>query len=520
MQGLNPKNILGSLKEFWQKLSLRQKGLLIGGLIGGTLLIVLSVWYFARTSYGLLYRGFDEATAGQIVQYLKEQRIPYRIERDGAIYVPEERVPEVRMEIASRGLLGRGGPGFELFDRDKLGLTEFQEKVNYQRALEGELARTIMGIRGVKSVRVHLAMPKESIFLQEERPPKASVLIELKPGYSLTPVQVQGIVNLVSGAVPKLDPKDVTIVDATTGKKLFTPEDQEELLSVTQLAYKRKIEESLKAKVDELLNSALGHGKAQAQVSVELSFDKETVSEETFDPEGTVVISEDIEEETKQTRTPQEEGVAGVKGALTQKFEATPEAQTRGEIYNRKRIVRNYEVSKKVRNLEVSPGSIKRISVAVVVDSKVLGENETAKIDWIENLVKGAIGYNPERGDEVKVEARAFYEPPVKKPGLMDYFVTASKPLALILLFILIYFLIIRPLLRTLRPQPAEVKPSVEERPAVVEVVEEVPEEELLPREIALGIIRSQPERAAALIKKWLLEETLEERKRALAEAK
>jgi len=512
------KNTVLSLKESWQKLTPRQKGLFLGGLFGLALLIALIFWFVGRTPYGLLYRGLDEATAGQVVQYLKEQKIPYKVEKDGSIYIPEERVPEVRMEIASRGLLGIGGPGFELFDKEKLGLTEFQEKVNYQRALEGELARTIAGIKGVKAVRVHLAMPKESLFVEEEKPPKASVLLELKPGYSLTPAQVKGIVNLVSGAVPKLEPKNITVVDAQTGKNLYTPEEQEELLSATQLAYKRRVEENLKNKVEELLWSALGYGKAQAQVTVDLSFDKESISEESIDPEGSAILSEDLEEETKQTRGMTEEGVAGAKGAIVQKFEATTPSGE-GESYTKKRVVRNYEVSKRVRNLEIAPGSIKKISVAVVVDKKVLGENETAKIDWIENLVKGAIGYNPERGDEVKIEARTFFEPPVKKPGVMDYLGQVYKPLALIILIILLYLLVVRPLLRAIKPAPPEVKPEVPVAPVEEVRVEEM-EEEVLPREIALGIIRSQPERAAALVKKWLLEETIEERKKALAEAK
>ncbi len=407
MPPINFKNLLSQLSEGWKKLTPKQKVIYLGGVLGLAFLIALLFWYFQRTTYGLLYSGLDETTAGQIVQYLKEQKIPYKVEKDGSIYVPEERVPEIRMEIASKGLLGVRGPGFELFDKEKLGLTEFQEKINYQRALEGELARTIMGIKGVKSVRVHLALPRESVFLEEEKPPKASVLLELKPGYTLTPEQIRGIVTLVSGAVPKLEPKNVTVVDAQTGKKLNLVED-EQGLSLNQLAYKKKVEESLKNKIEEMLAQALGYGKAIAQVTVEMSFDNESIKEEIVNPEQSAVISEDIEEENKQTTIPQEGGVAGVKGALTEKFEATGLQQTQGEVYSKKRAVRNYEVSKKIRNLEISPGSIKRISVAVLVDKKVLSENETAKIEWIENLVKGAIGYNPERGDEVKVEAKTF----------------------------------------------------------------------------------------------------------------
>ena len=518
MPPLNPREVLSKLKESWENLSRKQKVLLVGSVLGLTFLIILGVWLFTKPSWGLLYRGLDEALTGQVVQYLKEKKVPYKVAPDGAIYVPEEKVPELRMEIASKGLLGATGPGFELFDRDKLAMTEFQEKVAYQRALEGELARTIMGIKGVKSVRVHLAMPKESLFIEEEKPAKASVLIELKPGQTLTKDQIKGIVNLVSGAVPGLDPRNITIIDASSGKHLNLP-DEEEQMSLSQLAYKRKVEMDLKNKVEELLNSALGMGKAQAQVSVDMSFDRESLQEEVYDPEGSVVVSEDIEEETRQSRIKEEGGVPGVKGALVEKFEATETSPQARESYSRKRIVRNYELSKRVRTLETSPGVIKKISVAVVVDKSALGNNTTAKIEWIENLVKGAVGYNPDRGDEVKVEAKEFPKPEVVKPGIMDYVAKFALPIGLLLAVVLIYFLIVRPILKGLKPAPA---PTEEIAVAKVPVEEVLPpeEEELMPREIALGIIRSQPERAAALIKKWLLEETLEERKKALAEAR
>jgi len=518
MPPLNPREILSQIKASWEKLSRKQKVLLVGSALGLTLFIILGVWLFTKPSWGLLYRGLDEPTTGQVLQYLKEKKVPYKVTPDGAIYVPEEKVPELRMEVASKGLLGATAPGFELFDRDKMAMTEFQEKVTYQRALEGELARTIMGIKGVKSVRVHLAMPKESLFVEEEKPAKASVLIELKPGQTLTKEQIKGIVNLVSGAVPGLDPKNITVVDASSGKYFNLPEDEEQM-SLSQLAYKKKVEADLKNKVEELLNSALGYGKAQAQVSVDISFDKESIQEETYDPEGSAVRSEDAEEETKQTRTQAEGGVPGVKGALTEKFETTETAPQAGETYSRKRVVRNYEVSKKVRSLEITPGVIKKISVAVIVDKSALKDNATAKLEWVENLVKGAIGYNADRGDEVKVEAKEFPKPEVVKPGLMDYLAKFALPIGILVGIVLIYFLVLRPILKGLKPVPVPAEgPPIARVPA--EEVFPPEEEELMPKEIALGIIRSQPERAAALVKKWLLEESLEERKKALAEAR
>ena len=511
---LDLKTISAQLKDFWNRLDRRQKVIFVGGTIGITLLLILSVWLYSQINWGLLYRGLDEQTTGQIVQYLKKQKVPYKVEVDGSIYVPKNKVAELRMEIASKGLIGGAGPGFELFDKEKMGLTEFQEKVTYQRALEGELARTIMGIKGIKSARVHLALPKETIFIEEERPPKASVLIQLKPGYQLTPSQIKGIVNLVSGAVPKLKPQNVTIIDANTGKSFYIPSEEEEI-PATQFAYKKKFEQHLKNKIEEILSGALGYGKAIAQVWVDFSFDKESIMEETYDPEGIAIVSEETEEEQKVSKIPEEGGAAGVKGTLLQKMEATS-PQTQGESHLKKRTIRNYEVSKKIRNLEISPGSIKKISVAVLVDKSVLGENATAKLSWIEELVKGAIGYNPDRGDEIKVQAKEFIKIPVPKPGIMDYVAQFYKPFLLIGALILFFIFVIRPLIKALLPKPTPVEVPPKPVPGAP------PEEEVagpMPQEIALGIIKSQPERAAMLIKKWLLEESLEERKKALSEA-
>ncbi len=520
MPPVDLKALVSQLKEFWNKLSKVQKILLIGGSIGITTALIFTIWLATRIHWGLLYSGLDERTTGEIINFLKSQKVPYKVKPDGSIYVPEEKVPELRMEIATKGLVGGPGPGFELFDKEKLGLTEFQERVTYQRALEGELERTIMGIKGVKSVRVHLALPKESVFVEEEKPPKASVLIEMKRGYYLTPAQVRGIVNLVSGAVPKLEPQNVIVVDARTGKTLSVPLSPEEEITTTQLAYKKKIESYLKEKIEEILAKALGYGNAIAQVSVDLSFDKEKITEERYDPEGTAVVSEDIETETRSNNA-SAGGIAGVKGALAQKFEATRPGATSGS-YSRKRIVRNYDVSKTIKNLEISPGSIKKISVAVLVDKSVIKGNNT--LDWISSLVKGAIGYNPDRGDDVEVEAIEFIKPPKKKPGIMEYLVELSKPLILLVVIILLFIFVVRPIMKAFLPKPPEevekAKEVEEVPPSVTEEKEEKEEEKVvMPHEVALGIIQSQPEKAAMLVKKWLLEESLEERKKALSEA-
>ncbi len=519
MAAFDFKNLITQLKELWNKFTRWQKILIVGGSIGLTLAIIGTVLYLNRPHWGLLYRGLDAETAGVIIQYLKDHKIPYKVSPDGGIYVPQDKVAELRLEIASKGLVGGTGPGFELFDKQKLGMTEFEQRINYQRALEGELERTILAIKGIKKVRVHIVLPKESVFISREEPAKASVLIETKPGFTLTKDEIKGIVNLVSGAVPGLSPQNVVIVDARTGKTYTLPGEEEEL-TTTQLAMKRKLEYDLKNKIEELLGKALGYGKVVAQVSVELSFDKEKITQEQYDPEGKVVVSEEIDSEKKISPYQGAGGVAGVKGTLEQKFEATRPGETRGEYYEKQKVIRNYDVSKTIKDLEISPGQIKRISVAVLVDKSVLAKNATQKIAWIEDLVKGAIGYNPDRGDMVQVEAMNFFTPPTPKPGVIDYILKLYQPILLFLVIILFFIFVVRPLIKhVLAPAKEPVEEEIEEIPSIEEVEKKEEIEEFVPQEVAMSIVQN-PEKAALLVKKWLMEESLEERKKALAEAK
>ncbi|RUM87160.1 MAG: flagellar M-ring protein FliF [Thermodesulfatator sp.] len=512
-----PREVLQQLQNFYQGLERRQKFLLLGTLLLLTTLFVGLIYWASQPRWGLLYRGLPEETAGEVVNYLKSKNIPYRLEPDGTIRVPEEKVAELRMEIAAQGLVGGPGPGFELFDRGQIGATEFLQRVNYQRALEGELARTIMALRAVKYARVHLALPRESLFIEEEKPPKASVFVSLKPGFHLGRREVLGIVNLVSGAVPGLTPEHITVVDLN-GRILYRGEKEEEKISATQLAYKHRLEEAYKEKVETLLSRVLGPGKAVAQVSVEVDFDRGAIKEETYDPEMTAVVSESLEESQKSARGAG--GPAGVKGALAGKVEGSLAPAGQAGVSFSKKVIRNYEPSHTVKEVSLSPGKIKRLSVAVVVDQKALPQGqEGAKLEWIEKLVKGAVGYNPDRGDVVEVSAQPFHVEEVKGPVVwLEYASRLIKPLVELLIVLLVLLLVVRPLLKALvekKPAPE----ALEEAEAPTELPPEEEEAKPLPQEMALGIVQSSPERAAILIKKWLLEESAEERARALKEA-
>ncbi|QJA06860.1 flagellar M-ring protein FliF [Thermosulfurimonas marina] len=511
-----PQEVAAQLQTFYRGLDRRQKFVLAGSLVLLTALFVGFILWVSQPRWGLLYRGLPEETAGEVVNYLKSKNIPYKLEPDGTIRVPEEKVAELRMEIAAQGLVGGPGPGFELFDKGQIGATEFLQRVNYQRALEGELARTIMALRAVKYARVHLALPRESLFIEEEKPPKASVFVSLKPGFHLSRKEVLGIVNLVSGAVPGLTPENITVVDLN-GRVLYRGEKEEERFSATQLAYKHRLEEAYKEKVETLLSRVLGPGRAVAQISVEVDFDRGAVREESYDPEMAAVVSESLEESQKSAQGVG--GPAGVKGALAGKVEGSLSPAGQSGTSSRKKVIRNYEPSRTIKEISLSPGKLKRLSVAVVVDQKALPQGqEGAKLEWIEKLVKGAVGYNPDRGDVVEVSAQPFRIEEVKGPAVwLEYLNRLIKPLVELLVILLVLLLVVRPLLKAL----LEKKPAPEALEGVEAPGELPPEEEAkpLPHEMALGIVQSSPERAAVLVKKWLLEESAEERAKALKEA-
>lgn len=529
-----PKEILTQLKDFWLGLKREQRIALAGSVFIVLAGLIALVYYANRVEWGLLYRGLPEENAAKVIEYLKQEKIPYQVEADGSIKVPKDKVPELRMALASQGVIGPEIQGFEIFDRNQLGATDFLQRVNYQRALEGELSRTISSLRAVESARVHLALPRESLFISEEKPPKASVFLKLKPGARLSRREVQGIVNLVASSVTGLTPENVTVVD-TSGRVLYRENAGEEEISTEQLAYRRRLEEAYREKIEGLLAQALGPGHALARVSVEIDFTKEVFSEETYDPEGTAIRSELLEEEQKEGA--QDAGVPGVKGALANKIEGNTKALSRSEKEFRRSVTKNYEVSKISRQRELSPGAVKRISVAVLVDADLLkpasetkeGEAQAAedRLALVERLVKGAIGYNPDRGDQVEVISLPF-EGLVEasaQPSWMDYVDRFARPVTEVLLAVLFLLFVVRPVLRTfLKQMEPEPPPPPEEalpgeggagEEAALEGEEPVP----LPQEIALGIIQNQPERAAILVRRWLAEESEEDRQKALKEA-
>lgn len=456
-----PGNILSQLSSLNQKLTLNQK-LSIIGLSTVILFGILSfVFLLQRDSYQLLYSNLDASNASAITEKLKQMNIPYQLSDGGrSILIPPDRINEARIEIASQGLPSTGRIGFEIFDKSGWGITDFAEKVNYRRALEGELERTIMALSELSQARVHLVLEKESLFEQDRKPAKASVVIQLRTGTRLPPSRVQGIQNLVAFAVEGLDPANVTVVDVH-GNLLSQPEQEETHLSTAQLDLRRKMERDLEQKVVSILEPLVGKDRVRVTAAIQLDYSETEQTEQIVDPDKSAILS--------QQRT--EEAVNGMpqRGGIPFRANDGEAVTTQGNTAGRTLLNEavNYEVSKTVKQTRLPRGSIKQQSVAVVVDDRLVrtkndqGEVEESlqsrtpeEMEQLRNLVSATMGFVAERGDTLTVENLSFIgldAPP--RTEVEPSFLDRNRPLVervlryllILLLFVLFYFMIFRP---------------------------------------------------------------------------
>lgn len=511
--------------------------IVIGLTVGG--LIYLVQWS-GRPVFERLYANLSVEDAGLIVDQLKSQKIPYRITAGGSsIEVPGEQVYEVRMLMASEGLPQGSGIGFEVFDNAKLGMTEFMQNVNYQRALQGELSRTINQIDEIESSRVHIVMPAQSLFMENARPASASVVLKLKPGKYLGQSQIQGIIHLVSSSISGLEIENVTVVD-NRGKLLAGRGDATSLasLSTDQFMHQRKMESSLENRIKTMLEEALGPDKAIVRVSCELDFTRHEQTEETYLPDNQVIRSEQIHDESTTGGRNAAMGIPGV-GANIQPNSigiddtgAGMNANGDKTLYRKQDQTKNYEIGKIVSRKVMPSGNLRRVSAAVVVDGnyefipKRRGKGEwqyTPRSDeemaQFEKIVKSAISFDAGRGDIVEIENIAFEtahlesaENNVPETSWVD---TARKfnfiiQYMLLAMFVLLGFLfLVRPIVRWLTAEPAGGGEIVRQLPKTVGELE---------REYAQGgrslpyrdriqqMIASDNQGSVGVMKEWIQE--------------
>lgn len=474
MAAPNP-NPFEQIKAFFTRYTLQQK-LALAGSAGLVLILLWVLVYFVnRVEYQTLYSDVDPQEAQGIVQKLQELKVPYELSPEGrTVKVASDKLAEVRIQLASQGLPESGRIGFEIFDRTNFGLTNFQEQVNYQRALEGELARSIMTLAEVEAARVHLVLAKESLFQSSDDQPKASVILKLKNGRSLSPTAAQGIVNMVASAVKGLTPEKVVLIDYR-GKILSRNEGSESGLSAQQLDARQKLENELSGKIVQILEPAVGQGKIRPQVSIVMNFQQVEETVEQYDPQGSVVRSQQKQEE----RQPKSERVGGSSGptntlsanpanpAAPPATATEPSASANNDFLKRNETI-NYEVSKAVRHVVNPVGKLERMSVAVLIDNHTKittgadGKEQTAQeprapeeMKKYRDLVSAAIGFNPDRGDQLTVENISFQGETelVEKPSLLEkqgpMIMTGLRYLIIPVVFIILYLLFLRPLQKT-----------------------------------------------------------------------
>lgn len=530
------KDILGQIGAMFSGVSTTQKiiaGVVLVVLVGGLMTMVLRGGDQSG-DYQVLFSGLAERDAAEVVARLKEQRIPYQLSGNGsAVMVPAGQVYDVRLTLAGEGLPRGGGVGFEIFDKTSLGTTDFVQRLNYQRALQGELARTIRNFDQVDEARVHIATPKESVFIEDEKPPTASVSVRLRRGRKLSPNQIQSIVHLVASAVPALAAENITVVD-TAGRLLFRKEgDENSLLSATQLEYQLKIEHGLRKKVESILEEAVGVDHVRAQVTAEMDFSRINVTEESFDPESKVIRSEQVLSENDQSGDSQPSGIPGVKGDLAT-YAGSGESTSGASGYQRNNVTRNYEISRVTKQVQEASGGVKRLSVAVMVDgtyteevdkegniTKKYSPRSAAEMKSLERVVKNAIGYDEERGDQVEVVNMSFALSNVTEagPDPMEKWRELVERLAMPLIYLLIavafLLFVVRPFFRLLTVKQVEAQRAAEmaERSSKQLLAGEEEEDlSLVPRALSdsekiFKLAQSDPARAADLVRRWLREE-------------
>ncbi|GAA7622701.1 flagellar basal-body MS-ring/collar protein FliF [Helicobacter pylori] len=415
------KVLLQRIVDFFIKLNKKQKIALIAtGVLITALLVFLLLYPFkekdyAQGGYGVLFERLDSSDNALILQHLQQNQIPYKILKDDTILIPKDKVYEERITLASQGIPKTSKVGFEIFDTKDFGATDFDQNIKLIRAIEGELSRTIESLNPILKANVHIAIPKDSVFVAKEVPPSASVMLKLKPDMKLSPTQILGIKNLIAAAVPKLTTENVKIVNEN-GESIGEGDilENSKELALEQLRYKQNFENILENKIVNILAPIVGgKNKVVARVNAEFDFSQKKSTKETFDPNNVVRSEQNLEEKKEGAPKKQVGGVPGVVSNIgpVQGLKDNKEP----EKYEKSQNTTNYEVGKTISEIKGEFGTLVRLNAAVVVDGKYKialkdGANtleyeplSDESLKKINALVKQAIGYNQNRGDDVAV---------------------------------------------------------------------------------------------------------------------
>ena len=454
-------DLMKRLQQLWKTFTVGKRIILASSMIVAIAIFIAMLFWLNKDEYQVLYSNVSLEEANTIITYLSDNNIPYKLSNnDKDISIPKTMMSQVRLQIAGDPSMVGTGKGFEIFDDVQVGQTDYIQKINYQRALQNELARSIMSFPAVEKVRVHLVLPKQSLFVEEESKPSASVVLTVNPRIQITEKETQTIVNLLSMSVEGLTPSNISIVD-TAGRTLFSPANSDSLqgMTTTQLDYKMNFQENIEKKIEELLTPILGFKKAIAKVNAELDFSQKTIRKEEYDPDKTAIRSEQTVDNT-------ERGSSNLAvGNPTVNFRADENSGASTQESSRSSKTVNYEISKEEQNIIASTGKVERLSIAVIVDGSYV-EDESNKekrfvprsqeeLETIRNLVASAVGFDSARGDTLEVTSAPFVSEVTTEgfsveSGALQFVTDQMGSLGLILLngvlIFLFLLLVVRPL--------------------------------------------------------------------------
>jgi flagellar M-ring protein FliF len=544
----------GAMPNFVQRLNglpMRSKLTMGAGLLALAGAVLAITLWSSQGDYRPLFSGLSDKDGGAVIGQLSALQVPYKHEAGGTILVPASQVYELRMKLAAAGL-PKGGTGnavgFELMDKSSIGQTQFNERLNFQRALEGELTRTITAMSDVADARVHLAIPQQNGFFREQQKPSASVMLTLRGGRSLDRAQIAGIVHLVSSSVPELHPKAVSVLDQTGALLSQTGADPATGLDSQQLHYKTQVEAGFNKRILDLLEPVVGRDNLRATVTADVDFSQTEATAEEYRPnqgpnaQAAVRSSQSNESNNSSgapatgvpgaaTNQPPVPAVAPVNGASAP-LQAAQGAAANGN--SRREQVTNYEVDKTVRVTRGAVGNVKRLNAAIVVNHRTVtdakGKTTTQpvpaeEVTRLTDLVKEAMGFNAERGDSVKVISAPFVVdktepadvPLWKQPWLLDIARSAMVPLAFVAIALIAVFGMIRPAIKAAAPAPLpeEKAETVDE---VVDDTELLPGGAGMPRleaplhneklDRARTLARDNPVAVANIVRDWMAGQT------------
>ena len=531
---------------------IRQLALMVG-LAASIAIALAAVLWTSGPEYKPVLSSITDYNADQIVEILSVNNIPFKLdENTGALLVEGEFYHQARLKLAGSGIVSDNIVGLEIMDQDQsLGTSQFVETTRYRRGLEGELSRTITSLQSVKSARVHLAIPKESVFVRDTRKPSASVFLELYPGRRLDRSQVDAIVNLVASSISQLSDKDVTVVDQRG--TLLTEKDTNSELSIAgkQFEYTRRVEDVLLSRVNNILSPVVGGGRFKAEVSADIDFTAVEQTDEQYNPDLLALRSE----QTLRERRSANAANSGVPGSLTNQPPGAvtiPEAvdengapigsnNTNGNNgQSREETTRNFELDRSISYTKRQQGTVRRLSVAVVVDDIASIDPESAAIvrtPWSDEelsrltlLVRDAVGYDPSRGDSVSVINSPFAvpEPPEEIEPVPFYqqswFLDLLQPVLVGMFILLLLLMVVRPILKTLGEQNKIAVAEDTEAAIFADETDEISDDQVslvsaedvmvpgspekIERQLNAirGLIAEEPERVAQVVKQWVME--------------